>query len=137
MKILAILLGAVSLQAAGLRAGAAKNAITPDLKTHGPVYMAGFGNNRVATGVHDDLFARCFAMDAGGARALIICGVDSIGIFLDDVDRIRALVARSVDRADLVIASSHVHQGPDAMGLYHLLWKQAQSKSYSATNSRP
>ena len=43
------------LQGAGLRAGAAKAVITPDVKT-GKVYMAGFGNNRVATGVHDHLY---------------------------------------------------------------------------------
>jgi len=37
------------LQGAGLRAGAAKAVITPDVKA-GKVYMAGFGNNRVAHG---------------------------------------------------------------------------------------
>ena len=42
------------VRAAGLKAGAAKAVITPDVKTS-KVYMAGFGNNRVATGVHDDL----------------------------------------------------------------------------------
>ena len=39
--------------------------ITPALKKHGPVYMAGFGHNRVANGVHDDLYARCLAFSAG------------------------------------------------------------------------
>ena len=29
-----------------IRAGAAREQITPDLKKHEPVYMAGFGNNR-------------------------------------------------------------------------------------------
>ncbi|HYA25662.1 MAG TPA: hypothetical protein VEF05_15970, partial [Terriglobales bacterium] len=45
----------------GVRAGAAKSVITPDVKA-GKVYMAGFGFNRVATGVHDDLYARCLAL---------------------------------------------------------------------------
>ena len=40
---------------AEVRAGAAKRVITPDLKLHGPVYMAGFDHNRKATGIHDDL----------------------------------------------------------------------------------
>ena len=53
---------------AALRVGAAQETITPDLKIHGPAYLAGFGNNRVATGIHDDLYARCFAVDAGGSR---------------------------------------------------------------------
>jgi hypothetical protein len=114
---------------AGVRAGAAQAVITPDLTAHGPVYLAGFGNNRVATGVHDDLFARCLALNAG-ARTLIVCGVDTIGLFLDDVDKIRAIVARSVPNADVVIASSHVHQGPDAMGLWGPLGKTGINEAY-------
>ena len=42
---------------------------------------SGNGGN---TGIHDDLYARCISIDTG-ERALIICGVDSIGLFLDDV----------------------------------------------------
>jgi hypothetical protein len=74
---------------AQMRAGAAKRVITPDLQKHGPVYMAGFGNNRKATGVHDDLYARCVALSAGG-RPLAICAVDLIGLCWDDTQRIRA-----------------------------------------------
>jgi hypothetical protein len=55
MIVLASLsLGAGALWAAALQAGAAKATITPDVKAT-KVYMAGFENNRVATGVHDDL----------------------------------------------------------------------------------
>ena len=50
---------------AELRAGAAKITITPDLQKHGPVYMAGFGRNRKATAIHDDLYARCLALAIG------------------------------------------------------------------------
>jgi hypothetical protein len=96
-----------------LRAGAAKADVTPDLAKHGPVYMAGFGHNRVATAIHDPLFARCLAMQAG-RRPLVICEVDSIGIFLDDVEKVRA----KLQLLDVVIASTHVHEGPDTMGLW-------------------
>ena len=89
--------------------------ITPDLELHGPVYMAGFGNNRVATGVHDELWARCVAMQAG-ERPLVMCAVDLIGVFLDDTQRIRAAIRKKFENADVVIASTHVHEGPDAMG---------------------
>lgn len=44
-----------------LRAGTAQSVITPELNGHA-VYLAGFGHNRVATGVHDDLYARCLAL---------------------------------------------------------------------------
>lgn len=105
---------------AQLRAGAAKRTITPDLEKHGPVYMAGFGNNRKATGVHDDLYARCIALSVGG-RALVICGVDLIGLFWDDVRKIRA----KVEGADVIVAALHDHEGPDTMGQ----WGPGQGQS--------
>jgi hypothetical protein len=105
---------------AQLRVGAAKITITPDLDKHGPVYMAGFGNNRKATAVHDDLYARCLSI-AAGARPLVICGVDLIGVFWDDVGKIRA----KVPNADVVVAALHDHEGPDTMGM----WGPAQGQS--------
>ncbi|HEY3741038.1 MAG TPA: neutral/alkaline non-lysosomal ceramidase N-terminal domain-containing protein [Bryobacteraceae bacterium] len=129
LAVVAALLASIT-PAAELRVGAAKEIVTPDLKIHGPVYMAGFGNNRIATGIHDDLYARCFSIDAGGPKALIICAVDSIGIFLDDVDRMRAAIAKDVSRADIVIAATHVHQGPDSMGLWGPLGKTGINETY-------
>jgi hypothetical protein len=75
--------------------------------------MAGFGHNRVAATVHDDLYARCLAFSAG-LKPLVVCEVDLIGLFLDDVQRVRA----KVPEADVVVASTHVHEGPDTMGLW-------------------
>ncbi len=99
----------------GLLASASKVAITPDLAAHGPVYMAGFGNNRVATGIHDELYARCVALSVHD-KQLAVCEADLIGLFLDDTDRIRAAVKRKFPNAAVVIASTHVHEGPDTMG---------------------
>jgi len=104
---------------AELRAGAAKLPVTPDLDRHGPIYLAGFGNNRRATGVHDDLYVRCLALSVSG-RPLVLCGVDSIGLFYDDVKRIR----EGLD-ADIVVAALHDHESPDTMGL----WGPSQGKS--------
>src|SRR5579872_1924321 len=103
---------------AELSAGAAKRDITPDLQKYGPVYMAGFGHNRVAVGVHDPLWARCFAI--GSARLpLVICGVDSIGLFMEDVEKIRARV-KELNKHDVnvVVAALHDHESPDTMGLW-------------------
>ncbi len=102
------------------RAGAFKTVISPPLQDRPPVYMAGFGNNRVAMTVHDDLFARCLAFTAG-QKPLVMCEVDLIGFFLDDVQRVRA----KVPEAEVVVASTHVHEGPDTMGL----WGKAQGQS--------
>lgn len=116
--LLLFVLFASTLVFAETRAGAARRVITPDLAKHGPVYMAGFGHNRVATAVHDDLYARCLALQPG-KTALVICGVDSIGLFWDDVERIRKAVdAKLGHHADVIVAALHDHQAPDTMGLW-------------------
>jgi hypothetical protein len=111
-RVLLVLVCAGSL-CGEFRAGASKTVITPDLQKFTPVYMAGFGHNRRAAGVHDDLYARCIAFSAG-QKPLVMCEADLIGLFLDDVERIRA----KVPDADVVVASTHDHQGPDTMGLW-------------------
>jgi hypothetical protein len=105
-------------RAAGLQAGAAETVITPDLARYHPLDLAGFGHNRLATGVHDNLTARCLALAAGGQR-LVVCSVDLIGLFHHDVLAIR----REFDRltpapAFLIVAATHTHAGPDTLGLY-------------------
>jgi hypothetical protein len=113
MRVLSLFLLVSLCRAAALEVGAAKRVVTPDLATFNPVYIAGFGNNRVATGVHDDLHARCMAFRAGG-RPLVICAVDSIGLFHDDVLKIR----ERVKHADVVVTATHAHETPDTMGLW-------------------
>ncbi|HKW96292.1 MAG TPA: hypothetical protein VJN43_01100 [Bryobacteraceae bacterium] len=108
-----------------IRAGAARVEITPSLKKYGPVYMAGFGHNRIATDIHDDLYARCLALSAGG-QTVVICGVDSIGLFADDVEKIREEVKKraaaktkgGAGGLSVVVAATHDHQAPDTMGLW-------------------
>lgn len=114
---LCVVASALPLPSAQLRAGAAKAVITPDVKTS-KVYMAGFDNNRVATGVHDDLYVRCLAL-AAGQETVAMCSVDLIGLFYDDVLRIRAQVkARAPEVTQVIVASTHDHEGPDTMGLW-------------------
>ena len=100
-----------------LRAGVAKTAITPDIHKN-KVYLAGFGHNRVATGVHDDLYVRCLALEAGD-QVLALCSADVIGLFYDDVLKIREHVkAQAPEISHLIVASTHVHEGPDTLGLW-------------------
>jgi hypothetical protein len=100
-----------------LRAGVAKTVVTPDVHKH-KVYIAGFGHNRIATGVHDDLYARCLALEAG-KQILVLCSVDVIGLFYDDVLKIRDQVkVHAPEVSHLVVASTHVHEGPDTLGLW-------------------
>ncbi len=96
-----------------VKVGVGQRSITPDLAKFGPVYIAGFGNNRVATGIHDEISARCMAI-AVVKEPVVICGVDIIGLFLDDTEKIRKAVAG----ARVVVASLHDHEGPDTMGMW-------------------
>jgi hypothetical protein len=110
-------LGAGVLRASDLRAGAAKATITPDVNAN-KVYMAGFNNNRLATGVHDDLYVRCLAL-AAGRETLVLCEADLIGLFYDDVLKVREKVkAQAPGVTEVIVASSHDHEGPDTMGLW-------------------
>jgi hypothetical protein len=103
---------------ADFSAGAAKRRITPELKPGASVWMAGFANGRAATGVHDDLWIRCLAMSAG-AKPVVICGVDAIGLFFEDVKKIREGARAALKReVDVIVAATHVHEGPDTMGLW-------------------
>ena len=79
--------------------------------------MAGFGHDRKATGVHDDLWARAVAV-SDGRQKLAIVSVDLIGFFQKDVVKARELLEQKVPGAPLVVSSTHDHEGPDTMGLW-------------------
>lgn len=100
-----------------LRAGAAKSVITPNL--HGTsIYLAGFGHNRIAEAVQDDLYVRCLALSEH-STTLTLCSVDLIGLFYEDVQKIRSLfAARAPAGTWLIVACTHVHSGPDTLGLW-------------------
>jgi len=102
-----------------LLAGAAKASITPDLNAS-KVYLAGFGHNRIATAVHDPLYVRCAALQAGkNSSSVVLCVADLIGLFYEDVLRIRSKFrAQSKSDALLIVACTHVHEGPDTLGLW-------------------
>lgn len=112
----AFLLLLASAAAAQVRAGAARAIITPDLHGH-PVYLAGFGHNRLATAVHDDLEVRCVAIGIH-SNTVVLCAADLIGLFYDDVQRIRTQFASSSPHAFLIVTATHVHEGPDTLGLW-------------------
>ena len=100
-----------------LRAGVARTVVTPNVHKS-KVYIGGFGHNRLATGVHDDLYARCLSLAAGG-QILVLCSVDVIGLFYDDVLKIREqMKAQAPEVSHLIVASTHVHEGPDTLGLW-------------------
>lgn len=81
-------------------------------------WIAGFGNGRPAKGVNDALEVRAIAFRSQGVTA-VICVLDVVGYFIDDMDLIRAdpgVKALGIDH--LLIGSTHVHEGVDTVGLW-------------------
>ena len=104
-------------QTSQLLAGAAARRITPELGEQ-PVYLAGFGRNRVATDVHRDLMVRAMALRRG-ADTFVLAVCDLTGLGRPDVLKIRELAKdRGVDPDTLVVACTHTHSGSDTLGLW-------------------
>jgi hypothetical protein len=99
--------------------GYAQTTITPSLDK--PVYLAGFGQNRRAETIHDDLYVRALAIQTE-QTTLVLAALDLIGFFQYDVqDVFEALKGSETFRAltpHIIIASTHPHHGPDTMGLW-------------------
>jgi hypothetical protein len=96
-----------------LEAGFAEADVTPKLGGR-PVYLAGFGHDRKATGVHDPLKARAIVLKHGGRR-IALASVDVIGLFHPFVQRVRDRLA-GFDY--VLVCSTHNHEGPDTLGLW-------------------
>jgi hypothetical protein len=97
-------------------AGAASRKITPRLGQQ-PIFLAGFQHDRRAAAVHSELYARALALRLDQqAFVLVVC--DLIGLGRPDVEDVRVgLAARGV-QAELVVACTHTHSGPDTIGLW-------------------
>jgi hypothetical protein len=92
-------------------AGVARRIITPP---DGSAWLAGFNFNRPAVGVHDDIEARALAISDGTGRLFIFVTADVIGLFHDDVNRLRQRI--HIPGATFFVLSAHNHQGPDTLG---------------------
>ena len=96
-----------------LLAGFGEADITPKLDGK-PVYLAGLGANRKATGVLDPLVVRAIVLRHDGKTIAIACA-DVVGLFLPSIESVR----KQLSGFDYVLVSStHDHHGPDTMGLW-------------------
>jgi len=104
-----------------LMAAAAKRIITPEknlrLAGYGPVFRP--WGQRVAKGVHDDIFARCLAL-GDGEKTLAFVALDLIGLHQADIEAIRKRVREKTGRGDLMVAigATHNHSAPNVTGVY-------------------
>jgi hypothetical protein len=78
-------------------------------------YIAGFGNDRRATGVHDPIWARVWVLRQNDTTVAFF-SLDAVGLFKPDIDAVRGLIDPALG-VDLVIGSAtHCHQAPDTLG---------------------
>lgn len=98
-------------------AGADTRAITPPVgEPDRPVFLAGFQGDRRATDVESDLRVRTVALAEAGGRPFVLAVCDVIGLLRAETLAIRAAVADL--GADVVVAATHTHSGPDTIGLW-------------------
>src|SRR6266542_6318525 len=74
-----------------------------------PVYLAGFGQNRKATKIHDPLKARAVVF-AHADRKVALISVDLVGLGYDSTERVRQQLR---GYTYVVLSCTHNHEGPD------------------------
>jgi hypothetical protein len=98
-----------------LQVGFANRDITPEVgKDKPPVYMAGFGHNRVAEGVNDPLYAHAVVL-SDGTNKIALVSLDIVGLFYPNALHIRAALPGFTG---VIVSSTHNHEGPDTLGLW-------------------
>jgi hypothetical protein len=80
------------------------------------IWIAGFGDGRPASGVHDELWSRVVAVESGDTTVALV-SLDLVGWFFDDTELVReAVAARGVDVDLVMVHATHSHEGPDTLG---------------------
>ncbi|CAN5216765.1 hypothetical protein BH10PLA2_BH10PLA2_28580 [soil metagenome] len=97
-----------------LQVGIGEVDITPAIAKDKPVYMAGFGQNRIATGVLDPLMARAIVF-ADGKTTVAMVSLDLVGLSYGNSLSIRK---RLPEFSYVVMTCTHNHEGPDTIGLW-------------------
>ncbi|HVL12713.1 MAG TPA: hypothetical protein VM529_09115, partial [Gemmata sp.] len=113
LSLAALLLAPLTLDAGEFSVGFSDVEVTPELGKK-PVYMAGFGQDRLARKVHDPIMARAVVLADGDAKVALVT-VDVVGLFIDPVERIRAKLPGF---RYVLVSATHNHEGPDTLGLW-------------------
>jgi hypothetical protein len=100
--------------AIAIEAGFAETDITPAVGGKTPVWLAGYGMGRSATGIHDPLMCRCVVLNEGDQKIALV-SVDLVGLQYPAVQQIRAKLP---DFKYVMVSSTHNHEGPDVIGIW-------------------
>ncbi len=99
-----------------LRVGLGSADITPAMGSDArPVWLAGYGQNRKASRVHDPLMARAVVLEAAGQKVALV-SVDLLGLQYPAVQEMRRQLGATVKY--LMVSSTHNHEGPDTVGIW-------------------
>jgi hypothetical protein len=86
--------------------------------TFDATWIAGFDGGRPAVGINDDLEVRAIALKFGD-QTVVICVLDVVGYFVDEMDRIRMdPIVAALDVDHIIISSTHTHEAVDTIGLW-------------------
>ena len=138
MRILvSLLVLAGTAAAADWKAGVARMAITP--KTS--IWLSGYGSRtRPSEGVIHDLWAKALALEDKKGGRVVIVSTDLIGLPRSISELVAARVQKEygLDRARLVLNSSHTHTGPMLRGNLDIMFalsdeQKAIIEEYSRT----
>jgi neutral ceramidase len=109
--VILLALATIPLDAAGMRAGVARVEITPQ----GPIWMAGYASrNHPSEGVRVPLWARALAIEPSPGGRVVIVTTDLLGLPAEVSGQVaeRARHQFGLERARLLLNSSHTHSGP-------------------------
>jgi hypothetical protein len=95
--------------------GYAQHIVTPSLGRK--VYLAGFGQNRTAQSVHDDLYVRALALELESTR-VALAALDLLGLSRMHCQEVERRVNERAPDTRLILACTHTHHGPDTLGLW-------------------
>src|SRR5207247_2397040 len=99
---------------------AGNDALDPSSKgKYDGIFLAGFGNNRLARSKHDDLWARVVVLEYGETKIAIV-SIDLIGYYSNanyyGLGEIKKLVDPKFGVSEILITSTHDHEAPDTIG---------------------
>lgn len=96
-----------------------------------PLYLAGFGKNRPASGLGEPLAVRALVLDDGEKRVAFVVA-DVIGLFRDEVFRLRRSLGDAAPDY-IFLSATHTHSAPDVIGLWGPnLWTSGKDPHFMA-----
>ena len=83
------------------------------------IYLAGFGNNRIATGKADDYWARAVVIEHGATKFAIV-SIDVLGYYAKanyyGLSEVQKLIDPKTGISEILLTSTHNHEAPDTIG---------------------